>query len=476
MPANQTDWRVRPLRGRRVVVVGLGRSGRAAARLLLREGARVLVTDSRTGPQIARAGESEAVAALSDAGALIELGGHTEETFEGADLIVKSPGVSPRVPALAAARAAGLPIIGEVELCAPFLTAPVAAITGTNGKSTTTALAAHLLRAAGRRVFAGANLGTPVAEHVLSGEPAEVLVLELSSYQIDDLASLGVDVAAILNVTPDHLERYGEIGAYAASKQRLLSFLRPGGTAVLGTDSPPVAEMARGLPAGPERPRVVSFGAGFAAPGEVRARGSRLTRALTDGTKERYELRVRSLRGAHNAQNAMAALEIARTLGAPPEAVQAGLDSYPGLPHRLEVVRALGGVEWVNDSKATNVDSVEKSLAALPGPLHLVLGGRGKGAPYAPLRPLFPGRVARLYLVGEDAERIAQELGDLAPIERSGTLENAVAEAFRRARPGETVLLSPACASFDQFRSFEDRGETFRRLVEALPGEARHAG
>lgn len=445
------------LRGKRVTVLGLGRSGIAAARLAVREGATVICSDARSDAQL-----GDSIAALRGLGVTLELGAHRRESFTRADLVVKSPGVSPRLDVLAAAREAGVPVIGEVELCVPFLRLPVVAITGTNGKSTTTALAGHLLRAAGRRPFVGGNLGTPVAEFVLSGEDADALVLELSSYQLDDLLDFRADVACVLNLSPDHLERYGSMDAYAASKRRLVELIRSSGLVVLNAGDSLVSAMADSSAA-----PVVTFAHGAAQAGQLRADGTTIVRSGVDGD-ERYQVRSRALRGRHNVENAMAAIAAARALGAAPEAVQSGLDDFPGLPHRIEVVRVLDGVEWVNDSKATNVDSVEKSLAGFAGSVHLILGGRGKGSPYEPLRRLIPGRVARVYVLGEDADRISEALEDIVPVERTDDLETAVRLARGFSRPGETVLLSPACASFDQFRSFEHRGEVFRQLVLGL--------
>lgn len=447
----------RELRGRRVVVAGLGRSGVAAAKLLVREGAKVTATDLRSARML-----GDVVPQLQALGVTLELEGHRRATFADADLVVKSPGIKPSVPELVLAKESGIEVIGEVELCVPWLDAPVIAITGTNGKSTTTALAGHLLEAAGLEPFVGGNLGTPVAEYVLSGRKAKALVLELSSYQLDDLVDFRCDVACVTNLTPDHLERYGSMEAYAASKERLLSLLKPDGLAVLNASD----DWTRSMGVRCES-KVAWFGHGPAAEGAIRTRDGHLFDAFSEGGGE-YVVGSPALRGVHNLENAMAAIIAVRRLGATPEAVQRGLDSYPGLPHRIERVRVLDGVEWVNDSKATNVDSVEKSLAAFKGPLHLILGGRGKGTPYLPLRSLLPGRVARLYLIGEEAGRLALELGDLAPVERAGDLETAVLLARGFARPGETVLLSPACASFDQFTSFEHRGEVFRSLVERL--------
>jgi UDP-N-acetylmuramoylalanine--D-glutamate ligase len=445
---------VRTLRGKTVVVLGLGKSGLAAARLLVREGAKVIATDSRTAEDL-----GSIAAELGQLGATLELGGHRTESFTSADLIVKSPGIGPKHPQLVAARDRGVPIIGEVELCTPWLQYPVIGITGTNGKSTTTALTGHLLTTAGFKVFVGGNLGTPIAEQVLEGQRVDATVLELSSYQVDDLIDFRCDVAMVLNLTPDHLERYGTMENYAASKARLLSLMTPNGVAILnGSD-----EWTKAMKP-PATVRTVMFGHGAARAGFITHSDGTIVRG-----EERYTVASRALKGAHNFENAMAAIEAARVVGASPEAIQRGLDTYPGLPHRIEFIRSRGGVDWINDSKATNVDSVEKSLTAFNGPLHLIMGGKGKGAPYAPLRSLFPGRVKRLYVIGADGSRIADELGDLAPVERVETLTNAVEAASRLAKPGETVLLSPACASFDQFKSFEHRGSVFREAVERLP-------
>jgi UDP-N-acetylmuramoylalanine--D-glutamate ligase len=455
------------LRDRKVTVVGLARSGVAAARLLAREGARLTVTDRRRAEELA-----SPLAALDGIAARRALGGHERADFEGADLVVVSPGVPLAIPEIALARARGVPVWGEIELAARFLPGtPVVAITGTNGKSTTTALAGALF-ARDRNTFTGGNLGTPLAEHVLSGAPAEVVVLELSSFQIEGLLRLRPKVAAILNVTPDHLDRYPDVEAYAAAKARLFGFQEPGDLAVANARDDRAMAMAAA-----SRGDRFTFGFGPPAPAAIRDPGGEpgpggaeavLTPARGAGAPERYLVRSRALRGRHNRENAMAAALCARLLGVPGPEVQAGLDAFPGLPHRLELVAERGGVEWVNDSKATNVDSTLVGLSAFPpGPprLVLIMGGRGKGAPYAPLRPLFADRVKALLTIGEDAPRVEAELGDLCPTEACRTLPEAVQRAARLARQGDVVLLSPACASYDQFRNYEERGDAFRRLA-----------
>jgi UDP-N-acetylmuramoylalanine--D-glutamate ligase len=458
------------LRGRKVTVVGLARSGVAAARLCAREGAAVTVTDRRTEEDLAGP-----LAALDGAPVRRVLGGHDRTDFEGADLVVASPGVPLALAEIRAARARGVPVWGEVELAARFLEgAPVVAITGTNGKSTTTALAGALF-ARDRRTFTGGNLGTPACELVLSGERVDAVVLELSSFQIEGLERLRPRVAAILNVTPDHLDRYADVAAYAAAKARLFGLQEPGDAAVANSRDPRATAMAAA-----SRARVLTFGFGPPEPsaardpgGEPGPAGAPLVLRVGEAAEERYLVRNRALRGRHNRENAMAAALCARLLGVPGDAVQAGLDAFPGLPHRLELVAERGGVEWVNDSKATNVDSTAVGLSAFaPGAprVVLVMGGRGKGAPYAPLRPLFPGRVKALLTIGEDAPAVERELGDLCPTEACRTLAAAVRRAAGLAGPGEVVLLSPACASYDQYRSYEERGDAFRRHVRELAG------
>jgi UDP-N-acetylmuramoylalanine--D-glutamate ligase len=456
------------LRGRKITVVGLAKSGVAAARLCAREGARVTVTDRRAAAEL-----SGPLAALDGADVRRALGGHDRADFEGADLVVASPGVPLSIPEIAAARARGVPVWGEVELAARFLPGvPVVAITGTNGKSTTTALTGALF-ARHRRTFTGGNLGTPLCDLVLSRQTVDAVVLELSSFQIEGVERLRARVGAILNVTPDHLDRYPDVDAYAAAKARLFALQEPGDAAVANARDARAVAMASA-----SRGTVHTFGFGPPVAGGARdpgdepgADGATAVLSVPSGAPERYRVRSRALRGRHNRENAMAAALCARLLGVPGDAVQAGLDAFPGLPHRLELVSERGGVEWVNDSKATNVDSTLVGLSAFPPArprVVLIMGGHGKGAPYAPLRPLFEGRVKALLTIGEDGPNIGGQLGDLCPTEPCGTLAEAVRRAARIASPGEVVLLSPACASYDQFKNYEERGDAFRRHVQEL--------
>ncbi len=450
------------LAGQRVLVVGLARSGVAAARVAHARGAQVTVTDRRAatelGPVVKELGPSVELA----------LGGHDAADFTRADLIVVSPGVPLSLPEIEGARRQGVPVLAEVELAARLLPPlPLVGITGTNGKSTTTALTGALL-GRDRRVFTGGNLGTPLCELVLSGREVDALVLELSSFQLEGIDRLRPKVAALLNITPDHLDRYRDMQEYALAKARLFMNQQAGDFAIANTRDARTVALA-----GSSRAELLTFGFGEPGPRSARAdEAGAILVAPGQAAPERYLIRARALRGRHNLENAMAAVLCARLLGVSGSQVQAELDAFPGLPHRLELVRERAGVEWVNDSKATNVDSTQVGLAAFPANSRpnvvLILGGRGKRAPYAPLRPLFDRRVKALLTIGEDAPSIERELGDLSPTEHAGTLVAAVKRAAALAEEGDVVLLSPACASYDQFKNYEDRGDVFRRLVGEL--------
>ncbi len=446
------------LSGRKVLVVGLARSGVAAAKLCVREGARVTVTDKRKAAEL-----EKQVGELLPLGVRFELGGHDVASFTGADLVVCSPGVPLANPEFAEARKAGVRVIGEAELASTFVREKVVGITGTNGKSTTTALIGHLLAQSGLRAFTGGNLGTPLSERVLEGGELDVSVVELSSYQLEAVESFRPHVAVLTNLTPDHLDRYPSAEAYYQAKRAIFRAQTPDDYAILNASDEKTLRLhdgARSLP--------LTFGHGPAQDRGARDDGSRIVVRLPGGAEERYETLGRTLRGAHNRENAMAAILAARLAGASESGVREGLTTFPGLPHRLEIVRVNGGVEWINDSKATNVDSTTVALQALAGPVIWIAGGLGKGAPYAPLRPLLAGRVKALLTIGDDAAKIEAELGDVVPVTACGTLDRAVAQAHALAASGDQVLLSPACASFDQFKSYDHRGVVFRGLVEAL--------
>lgn len=450
------------LRGKKVVVFGLGKSGLSSARLLVREGARVVGLDARSEAQL-----GPTAAELSAAGVELALGPTPSGLLESADLVVVSPGVPLALPELKRAREKGVALWGEIELAYRFLPAgvPFIGITGTNGKSTTTALTGELFIQGGRRAFVGGNLGRPLTEAAMDEKPFDVHVVELSSFQLEGILETRVNGAAILNLTPDHVDRYPSHEAYGEAKARIFRNQREGDFAVVNADDAHVLRLAQGIKA-----KVYGFSmraqpaaglAGMAVPTDGGFR-------FTFGGEPRFTLGNRALRGEHNLQNAMAAALLAHLGGVDVAAVQRGLDRYPGLPHRLEWVRTLGGVEWINDSKATNVDSTLVALKAFPANVWLIAGGRGKNTPYEPMVQASLGRVKGVLTVGEDAAKLEAAYGARIAVHACGTLERAVARARELAKEGDVVLLSPACASYDQFKNFEHRGETFKRLVGAL--------
>ena len=421
------DWR-----GKRFAVLGLARSGAATVRALLAGGAEVVAWDSDAAKREAL---KDAALMFADPEA-VDLAG-----FDG---LIVSPGVPlNRHPIAAKARAASIPIIGDIELFAQARSAlpaqKVVGITGTNGKSTTTALIHHILQTAGIPSLMGGNIGLPILAQKPLPEGG-VYVLELSSYQIDLMHSLDCDVAVLLNITPDHLDRYDGFAGYAASKARLFAMQSPGHAAVIGIGDDASAAIARSL--APET----------------------LTKITSAPAID--QSRWPSLQGPHNAQNALAAITTCEALGVSDAAIEAGLASFTGLPHRMERVATRNGVAFVNDSKATNPESTAPALAAFDR-IHWIVGGKAKGADLDACRPHF-GHVARAYTIGEAGPVFAALLRDTMPVEEAGTLAAAVASAAANAQPGDTVLLSPACASFDQFRDFEQRGDVFRAAVEAF--------
>jgi UDP-N-acetylmuramoylalanine--D-glutamate ligase len=423
--------------GRRYAVLGLARSGTATVRALEAGGADVVAWDAD------EARRQPFVRETVDAGTLTLV---PLDDLTGFDALVVSPGVPLNTHPLAAkAREAGVPIIGDIQLFAQARADlpphKVVGITGTNGKSTTTALVKHLCDTAGIPVLMGGNIGLPILEQ-MPLPAGGVYVLELSSYQIDLTANLDCDVAVLLNITPDHLDRYDGFDAYAASKARLFAMQSPTHDAVIGIGDAPSAAIARTLS----------------------SRGEHLTRIAPGVCMDQRGWP--SLQGPHNAQNALAAIAVARALGIAEADIDRGLASFTGLPHRMERIATIGGVAFVNDSKATNPDSAAPALAAFPR-IHWIVGGKPKGDDLTACAPHF-GNVVRAYTIGEAGPRFAELLAPHMPVEQAGTLDRAVALAAAAATAGDVVLLSPACASFDQFGDYEERGRAFARAVEAL--------
>jgi UDP-N-acetylmuramoylalanine--D-glutamate ligase len=446
--------------GSRIVVVGAARSGTALTRFLLARRAVVVLTDRR--PAEAFGAE---VAALGRDGAELQLGGHDETSFLRADLIAVSPGVPLDAPPLAAARRRGIRVVTEVELASWFIKGIVIGITGTNGKSTTTALTAHLLQEAGLKAEACGNLGTPLVDLIPHDEPDRHYVVELSSFQLEGIESLRPRIAALINLSPDHQDRYAGVRDYYAAKGRIFMNQEAADHAILNRDDAEVSALAPTL-----RSRVSFFSRRDCdlADGAFIDRDSVVLRR--EGRDERVlPLSGVPLIGGHNLENVMTALLIADLSGAPAARAAAAVGTFRGLPHRLEMVAEIGGVTFYNDSKATNVGATARSLASLRGPVVLILGGRDKGGAFEDLAPLIRDRVAHLILMGEARDAIATRLGPLAPTTRVDDMAAAFDAALRAATPGSVVLLAPACASFDQYDGFEARGDDFRRRVMALP-------
>lgn len=458
-PGRGAAW-LRTLAGRPVAVVGLARSGVAAARLLHAVGARVLAADLK--PLAALGAEAQGLAAL---GVTLLTGGAHAEALAAVDLVVVSPGVPLDSPQLRAARAAGVPLIGELELGWRAAEADTIAITGTNGKTTTTALVGALLRAhAARPVLVAGNIGTPLTAHALDVPADGILVCEVSSFQLETIDAFGPRVAAVLNVTPDHLDRHGTFEAYLEAKARIFLNQTEADCAVLNADDASAPVLARRT-----RARVVWFSRrGARVPGVFVDAG--WIAAALDGRVERLcPLAEFPLRGAHNVENALAATACALWAGLAPEAIRRGLAGFRGVPHRLERVRELDGVVYYNDSKGTNVASTVRALESFTERVVLIAGGVGKGQDFAPLGAAARGRVAHAVVIGRDGPAVAEALAAAGvPVTRAPSLEAAVEAARAAARPGDVVLLSPACASFDMFENFEHRGDVFRALVLGL--------
>jgi UDP-N-acetylmuramoylalanine--D-glutamate ligase len=435
----------------RTVVVGLGRTGMSVVRYLRARGSAVAVTDTRSAPPALPELRALAPEITVSAGSL------DQRLLEGAEAIVVSPGIAARGGFFDAARARGVPVFGDIELFARAAQAPVVGITGTNGKSTVTTLVASMAERAGRRTRVGGNLGEPALELLDPG--AELYVLELSSYQLDTTESLTLVAATVLNVSADHLDRYGAIKEYAASKARIF---RRCGTAVLNADDPQVASM--GQLAG-KRLRFSLAEASGAEYHLLREGGKEWLACEGERVLALDELK---LAGRHNAANALAALALGDALKLARAPMLAALREFPGLPHRSEWVAEVAGVRYVDDSKGTNVGATLAALSGFPGPLLLIAGGEGKGQDFRPLAAALRGKVRRALLIGRDARALGEALGGSTTVEYCATLEAAVAQAAHYAHAGDTVLLSPACASLDMFRDYAHRGEVYAAAVRGL--------
>jgi UDP-N-acetylmuramoylalanine--D-glutamate ligase len=408
----------------------------------------------------------EAPAKLRAAGVTLALGSHAPELFLEQDLIVVSPGVPANLPSLELARARGIRVWSEIELAWRFLRGKLVAITGSNGKTTTTSLVAHILKTAGITTQIGGNIGTPLLALTEASTDSTVTVAEVSSFQLETIEAFRPEIGALLNLTPDHLDRHATFDDYARAKMRMFEYQLERDAAVLNADDP---EITRRMPSKPHiywfsRQKRVAAGA-FLQDGQIVFR-----RDGTDTPLARVD--EIPLKGGHNVENVLAACAAAYLAGADPASIANGVKTFQGVEHRLEFVGEISGVVFYNDSKATNVDAALKAIEAFPGPLLVILGGKDKGSPYTPLRDSLRKRARVAILIGAAAEKIASDLGDAVEIFRVGTLERAVEFAMKSARPGDTVLLAPACSSFDQFQNYEHRGRVFKELVAKLESQS----
>lgn len=442
------------LLGKRVLVVGLARTGVALARFLVEKGARVTVTDQAEAEEL-----GERLGEINGLPVSLLLGGSYPGRVKDYELILLSPGVPPEVEWLSAARAEGVPVWGELELAGHFIKRPVIAVTGTNGKTTTTTLVGEMLAASGLRPLVGGNIGRPAIELVAQQEQADYVVLEVSSFQLDTAVHFHPQEAALLNITPDHLDRYPSYQAYIASKAGVFRCQEEHELKVLNADDPVVSSLGRG------RGRVYYFSAQRSLSEGAWLQGQGIRVRLASGWEGIFSLRDIWLKEEHNLENVMAALLLALEAGAEAEACRQVLRGFRGLPHRLQWVAAIDGVDYYDDSKGTNVGAVSRSLGHFQRPVVLIAGGRDKDSDFSLLSPLVREKVKALVLLGETKEQLARLWGELAPAYVVEDMGAAVKQARRLARPGEAVLLSPGCASFDMFRDYAQRGETFQRLV-----------
>jgi UDP-N-acetylmuramoylalanine--D-glutamate ligase len=448
------------LNGKRVLVVGLGKSGVASALFLKAQGAQVTVSDTKSGDEL-----RNEIPVLLDHGITVETGGHGDRTFRGQDLIVVSPGIPVDAPPLVQARALGEAVIGEIELAAQFLPGPIVAITGSNGKTTTTTLAGEIMTAAGFPALVGGNIGTPAISLAERARPETVIVLEISSFQLETIRTFRPKVAVILNVTPDHLDRHRTFEAYVDAKARIFENQQASDFAVLNADDPTCVAMA-------SRTRAQVFW--FSRQKEVEegawVRDGNIVFRTAGEQREIMQVSEIPLKGAHNLENVLAAVCAGALMGCAPDKIRQAVRDFKAVEHRLEFVATIHGVDYYNDSKATNVDATMKALESFPANIHLILGGKDKGSDYTVLNDLLRQRVKRVYTIGAAAAKIESQIKG-AEVVHAETLENAVRKAAALAQPGDVVLLAPACASFDQFKNYEHRGQVFKQIVRRPASE-----
>jgi UDP-N-acetylmuramoylalanine--D-glutamate ligase len=444
---------------KKILVVGLGRSGLSVVRYLVREGAKVMVSDMKKEADF----DAGTLWEMKSLGVTVETGGHAADTFLGADRIIVSPGVPLNLSPLAAAKEKGIPVTGEMDLAVQITNTPIVAVTGTNGKSTVTAFLGALLKNAGHTAFVGGNLGTPLIDYAASGSKADVAVVEVSSFQLDTMERFSPLVALLLNISPDHLDRYPNYEAYVQSKLKIFKNQGAGDFAILNDDDDVLSSFAP-----PKDVSVLRYGLKKKDLRQAFVEGKGIRAGLPGKESHFFDLQKCPLPGRHNVENMMAAALAGLALNAEPSVIQYTMDHFEGLPHRMEFSGRIREVDFYDDSKATNVDAALRSIASFDRPIVLIAGGRHKGGDYAPLVRVSKGRVKKALLMGESTQLMAEAFEDKIPYATADDMEDAVAKAFSVAKPKDVVLLAPACSSFDMFTDYAHRGRAFKEAVERL--------
>ncbi|MEW6616304.1 MAG: UDP-N-acetylmuramoyl-L-alanine--D-glutamate ligase [Thermodesulfobacteriota bacterium] len=454
------------IKDKKFLVVGLGKSGVACARFLRERGGVVTATDGKSIDDL-----GEDAQKLKDLGIRVDAGGHNIESFLECDLIVLSPGVPMSIEPVKEAKKRGIEVISEIELAYNFIKTPIVAITGSNGKTTTTTLVGQILKRADKEVFVGGNIGNPLIEYIELERETEYVVAEISSFQLEGIRSFRPKVAMMLNISPDHLDRYPSYEDYIAAKARIFLNQREGDFAVLNADDSVVSEMANSF----KNVRKIYFSQKKRMNKGIYLDGNSIISEIS-GQKHCYSTEFFKIRGVHNIDNFMASIAAAEICGCNHGDIYEALNSFDGLEHRMEFVEEISGVKYYNDSKATNIGAVEKALESFKQPIILIAGGRDKGTGYESLNELVKRRVKKLILIGEAREIIFKSLGSMTQSLKADTLEEAVELAWLQSSNGDVVLLSPACSSYDMFNNYEERGEVFKATVRKLKSKANQIG
>lgn len=446
------------LRGKRAVIIGIGKTGLATARFLAGQGSRIAVTDVKP---LSAWGEARTV--LEDLGAAVTFAPYGSEVLAGADWVIPSPGIHPANPILVEAVRCGIPVLSELELASRFLATPAIAITGTNGKTTVTSLTGEILRESGKKVFVGGNIGAPLIGYVDGSQEADWAVVEVSSFQLQWAQTFHPRIAVLLNVTHDHIDYHGSFDAYRLVKERLFARQVAGDLAILNGDEGATAPLCKRIVS-----RTELFSSSNAVERGIFLSGEKLVRLIPGEEREEYPLGMIRLPGRHNCENVMASILVARACGCDPSSIVRAVESFRGIAHRIEYVVEKNGVRFYDDSKGTNTDAVMRALESFSQPIVLLLGGRDKEGDFEILAPMISKKVKRMVLFGEAREKINRLLGGVAETALSATLREAVKMAYGSASPGDIVLLSPGCASFDEFRDYKERGDRFQEWARAL--------